>query len=1285
MKISNKATATADKDRYIFNLEDKATLELIVQHLRPNQHQEQIIQTKRPVIYQAVGVPANFGAYNLDVIQDLINKKVIEYQVVKRIGLLTKDLKENKDMFLICNQDYSYYKAYDPHTTDKDKKHKSPYKLKKIIFNIEKINKDTKWVIICESTEKAMATELILNDPSIVWIGLHGIGTKLTDIADKLKGKKISILFDRRQDEIINTERERKFAVRRALECLKVTKDVSICEIPDLNQDLDIDDYLEIFDISDRENKLLEILKNKENNFDVDTYIYRYRVPVQQENNKKQHEIKYEEVKPDNRIFVTLKEFRDSIKDVYNNAIYLYKGKITVLRSTTGGGKTYSLIEALKLYTLIILCHNKDLVNELYQECLNKGITDIEVIESKQDTYYREIDNSNLDDTEKEHLREQLEILLSKGYSKKAKRLIESKLKKSIPYKRPSGNKSIITTHHKALFDPSIFNGSFQAVVIDEDITDKLIESATATIDKLEHEIDFYNHSSFKELINLAIEFLEKTNRNLNSIEFTKLFKYFLDGRGKGYLLNERFKVNINKKKEKAIKDFNKLPDKTGLLLKLIESIKNESAYLENKTIAFKTLNKFETNHTTIMLDATADKENLQAHGFKVSKFIDIAIKNDNLKVIQYPENTYKTGNILKNDKTLKDFENEVKEIHETNNQAILFTTKAISKKIKFLQTPYYGNDDKGKNSIVSNEFILTTPKSNELDSIARAKLLYGDKVDNTESHYINERTGYIDQILNKEVTIGAFHFKNKYLDKVYQSSLKIPMRQALGRGTRSYDKPVTVHIKSNVSLFDLDIRVDEIVLKDKSNLVMNQDKTIQAEKELRQTLINSLIKTGIIKTDNLKKYFSKIENNGKLWRFKYKKFATFDGKLKVKSLCSSQFAQSCYIYTSYTEVRKLENNSFNLDSILLDIKEKYFLSDNTIDKLKFKVLKELKIKDNYLDKKQGLFYSHNETIANQFKALFKVPPGASTIGPDNNLDPENTIVVLTDTVKDDLINDKSNTTKVNISNEVLKPVIDDRPIVLTDTSSHVGLVGLDDNSMDDKNIPANSSEPIRSEINDNAIDKLNSFKKENDNFIREFPTLDLNIHSKIGIFLFTGDNYDIFNNKVINLLEDMVRKNKYIDQDIFDLIEKKYTHAIANNLIDQSHFLNAIAQFILFNKEYCNKFIKDRIDFLKKNSNDSEVLKPNHSNNTIEIKKEIDYKNRNTLALKIYAKNYTSKLISENKMLTNSLIENINLWVKQSTDKETYYRRNYLLNHLSFFRQEINNRIAKNMVTCSG
>ena len=279
IKTNREATAPVNSENksYTFNNEDKKTLEIIIKHSRFNKEVTEKLSKKRPVIYQGLNdnLPGTWGYYDKDIIDNLIKEKIIKYEVVKRIGLLYS-AKLNKFRVLECNQDYSYYKAYNLEPEiNKENKVYNPAGIKKIIYNIEKIKPDTKKIYIFESTEKALSSEITFNDGSIVCLGLHGIGTSLNEYLDLFQDKEVYIIFDKRADKIKNTDIERTNALKRAIELTKVTKNVFISEIPYLNKDIDIDDYLELFPKDERKDKLNEVINNC---FEIPVYKSLYQV-----------------------------------------------------------------------------------------------------------------------------------------------------------------------------------------------------------------------------------------------------------------------------------------------------------------------------------------------------------------------------------------------------------------------------------------------------------------------------------------------------------------------------------------------------------------------------------------------------------------------------------------------------------------------------------------------------------------------------------------------------------------------------------------------------------------------------------------------------------------------------------------------------------------------------------------------------------------------------------------------------------------------------------------------
>lgn len=140
-----KAPAIENKSSYTFNSEDKKTLEIIVKHSRFNKEAIEKLSKKRPVIYQGLNnsLPDTWCYYDKDIINNLIKEKLLKYIVVKRIGLFSKHFNTHK--VLVCNQDFSFYKAYNfEHNNNSESKSLNPFGIMKRPYNIEKINPNTK-------------------------------------------------------------------------------------------------------------------------------------------------------------------------------------------------------------------------------------------------------------------------------------------------------------------------------------------------------------------------------------------------------------------------------------------------------------------------------------------------------------------------------------------------------------------------------------------------------------------------------------------------------------------------------------------------------------------------------------------------------------------------------------------------------------------------------------------------------------------------------------------------------------------------------------------------------------------------------------------------------------------------------------------------------------------------------------------------------------------------------------------------------------------------------------
>jgi hypothetical protein len=145
IKTNREVTAPVNNENksYTFNNEDKKTLEIIIKHSRFNKEVTEKLSKKRPVIYQGLNdnLPGTWGYYDKDIIDNLIKEKIIKSNVVKRIGLYSNKLSIYS--ILVCNQDYSYYKAYNlEHNNTFENKVYNPYQIKsKSILEKEKLFK----------------------------------------------------------------------------------------------------------------------------------------------------------------------------------------------------------------------------------------------------------------------------------------------------------------------------------------------------------------------------------------------------------------------------------------------------------------------------------------------------------------------------------------------------------------------------------------------------------------------------------------------------------------------------------------------------------------------------------------------------------------------------------------------------------------------------------------------------------------------------------------------------------------------------------------------------------------------------------------------------------------------------------------------------------------------------------------------------------------------------------------------------------------------------------------
>lgn len=1119
------------------------------------------------------------------------------------------------------------------------------------------INDSIKIVIICEGTEKAQTINEIFQYKNILAVSIGSIQRhdllKNDVVIKALTGKEIIISFDSKNLSYI-TYNEEKASINLSKALIEHDLDVYISFLPrPTNTDIkehDFDSYFYGKDKNFRENTIYNLVNQKLRQYDFyDKYKEGLNPKKEILSNKRKHLIKSLPYKHNNLELIELSELRDKnskfyIPSLFENELHYNKGKVVVFKIGTGGGKSHAICELMKSYRVLVLTHNKELANQVYRDSIDKNL-EVELVKPLTDIYYEKIDCcNNLNDKQKEKIKDKVKILTNKGYSKEAKNLVQNTIKAPIEYIKPSPTKHLIATQKKALVDNSLLRGSFDVIIIDEDITDKLIESNDITLNELKNDLKYYHESNFTKLLRFIIEYSE-TKESLNPQNFKDGFIEFLKEKKERLLFNARLRVKQKKLELKNLEPEN-YPNQHNTLKKLIESIKNNAISLEtvnngfntDKVLSFDTLETFETKNTLFILDADADIDIIEACKIKVSKTIEINIKRPNVTYIQYPNKTYKTSNILGSEKQFKDFKNQVDSIKPD----LIFTTQSITNKFNNeYKTAYYGNHDKGFNNLSDNKkAIFTTPKINENSIIRKSNLLFKKKIKTFDTSYKFERTGYLDEN-NQETYIESFCYKDKYVDKLYQKAIKTPMNQAIGRITRNTKDNIEVHIFSNISLYDKGIRINKIIVPDKSSIDLRQEKTIEAEKIFKQIVLNSLSKYSIVSTENFINTFFDNEKKWQMFDILDKKSAINSTTKKPEASCLIQFAEVCNNIYNNTENRLMSLDLFSIDRIMTHLKENFNISSDTFNKIKKDVFSELSIKTYYLDfSKQGTFYTDNFELANQIIEHYKKTSKIDVLIKDSvntpNYDLKPGIGLKNDSL-DNTVN----------SNEVQKEVFAPAGEYVTVNEQKENILIYEDyvkenidylncfldkyldNRIDFKlNLDSKCFDSLEDNYNE-AISKKQFYKAYDYEFILDR--------------LF--NNYEFYKDYVQDIIQE--NKSKSAEVPLIELKDIDYKNPYIE--IDSSYIFKTAKCFDLPDVENKNDIILDNI-----------TPKHPYTKFSSEMKRRLEYAKAKT---KI--KEYLLNLKQKNKVINDITLDKLKVWVEMSNNQDNYNDKRIFYNSI--------------------
>ncbi len=1215
IKTNREVTAPVNSENksYTFNNEDKKTLEIIIKNSRFNKEVTEKLSKKRTVIYEGLNnnLPDTWGYYDKDIINNLIKEKIIKSNVVKRIGLLYSD-KLNKFRVLVCNQDYSYYKAYNlEHNNTFENKVYNPYQIKKRIYNIEKIKPDKK-ICIYESTEKALSSEVTSNDNSIVCLGLHGIGTSLNDYLELFQDKEVYIIFDKRADKIKNTDIERKEALKRAIELSKVTKKVFISEIPYLNKDIDIDDYLELFPKDERKDKLNEVISNC---FEPKIYktLYQVNVKIPQDETRRIRKKRVtKRVENTSNKYETIKEIRanltNKIGDSINNFQLLDYSKALFLSAGAGTGKTTCYLIALKdIVGLggkhLYVTETTNLCNEVSRKALIHGVDSYQIksnlsyceinheqnIKSLDEKEYKiKEDNSKTFNrvlrykTRQENNYSTNEICKTCPLKSTCKNMIhrnEGYFKKDVPLYIMTLSKYKELIKSEEIRD--YISNNLLSVTFDENISNMMIDKKEllySKFNKITDTLEFYQSMNKLNQDQLkALEVLKeiyKDKSRFNNLESRDILKFYqIENKPLYNIINEikidnldlEYNQDIDKNNiENKDKRISHIPKRilTDFISFLRSSRNNKFLIGTNKSLTMLKRNKFDKdlNLLYIFLDASTDISILSyLTGIKETEInhYNPKIKANNLKVYQIVDSTFsnqyfdKKSNLEKLGKFIdsKTKEDQISLISLNKDKNKL--TNYVNIKNSILN---YGKE-KGVNDFENydNNFLFN-PSLDENMFNAEIKILFNVEPENTLEY--KQTSILLDN--NNYLEIENRVYTNKLVEKYNQLQRQDKIYQASNRIYRDYEnsKEKSIYIFSDL---DMSKYFDNIELLELEQISKVSDKRQEATKVFKDMILYSLNKYSIIPTDNFKKAnINKIDLNNENLVTDNKLLKNENSNLVIAQLRKDAYVNSLYTYFALmqSDIKSNSNTIYSLDYIMTYLKENFNISDRTFDTIKKDVFSELSIKTYFLGtSKQGTFYTDNFELAKQIIDSYKThqnKPLVDDIKTDSINTPIENISLNNDLKKPSLDNDFD----TNVTNVIYKKA----PVEIFNYDNYVKsnqsyLYDCLDKFITDKSLSGtlindNDLSDLENKLND-SIDIDDSFKYE---FLISDIVENLLAYNQQIKELIAFNNT---NNQIISLKEkydNYVSSNKsYLDKEVNDLINRiaNQDRLIDNKLID--------------------------------------------------------------------------------------------------------------------------------------
>lgn len=751
------------------------------------------------------------------------DKKAFDYLQLNKIGTCDLLIFSNN----LVGEKVSYRKySFNPLSFIKNGKEtkgltkQSVKGFKNLVYGLEKINNDTKELVICESEEKAEAFNTYNLDKNIIAVGLVSCTSysSLGGVLDYIKERelKLNILFDRELDKE-GKEKETN-ALISFIEYLNKNSihNIDILLLPLLESKNDIDSYLlSLNNDIERNSYISNLLK-----YSIKAYDFIISNKERELKSYRKKHLYFDTPTYTPTPTITRQEAYEILPQEIEKA--KHEGGQVILNSCTAGlGKSTATLKMLenedKLSCSFALA-TKELRNEMY----NTTEGSIIEIEGVGDQLIRKLKGLQVNETLIKKVSQMVEL----GFTKTAKKELELANIKHI---------DDILTVDKGIMTQSkmleeIEQGRFKTIlnVIDEDITSKLISNFT--VDKT-FILDSLEVVENKDLKDLAIHLygLLSQNKNVSGSNFMfELNQIFIKENLRD--LNEVLESVKNIALDNIIKDELKISFNGKFNLYRIKSFykilcvlykKEVQARLHLKdgifTIFHKRELKLNEDQKLFILDATASKNYLQHFGINVDTEIDIKIKQ-NITVSQCFDKSFKQASQIKNgefDKTtlnlIADFCSKAHDsawILPKKSHDLLLTKYSNFLSENRLKIGYYRKDNRATNKYKDCKSIIISPINVDDNIFLQEATAINNDIKDFSKSVKKIGTGYIKD--DQELYIEKEFYNDSILNDLYEK-YNHEMIQAVARVIRD-DNEKNVLLLGDMILKDHNIITDKII-----------------------------------------------------------------------------------------------------------------------------------------------------------------------------------------------------------------------------------------------------------------------------------------------------------------------------------------------------------------------------------------------------------------------------------------------------------------------------------------